>query len=111
MKERLVSPEDEDPNNNNKHYQPNRFGLLVQDPHQSVFNIPTQEEVRAYNGARDIIEDRVMKNMRRRGEHFHSRPRHRHADGTKLFLKAGPPYPGPNPRNPALPLDKTIIYP
>jgi hypothetical protein len=29
----------------------------------------------------------------------------------QLHERAGPPYPGPNPRNPALPLDNTVIVP
>ena len=31
--------------------------------------------------------------------------------GPALHKQPGPPYPGPNPRNPKLPLDKTIIHP
>ena len=87
------------------------FGLLVQDPHASFYYIPTKEEVRAHNGSRDILEDTVKKNLRRRPNHYNARARLRLGDGNKLFLRAGPPYPGPNPRNPALPLDKTVIYP
>ena len=89
----------------------NRFGLLVQDPHANVYDIPTIQEVRVHNGSRDIIEDTVNKNQRRRADQFQRRAKPRFGDVHHIFLMAGPPYPGPNPRNPALPLDKTVIYP
>ena len=87
------------------------YGLMVQDPHASVYDIPTREEVQAHNSPRDMLEDTVNKNLRRRADHYNARARPRLGDGNKLFLREGPPYPGPNPRNPALPLDKTVIYP
>ena len=41
-----------------------------------------------------------------------NRRRHpRRPDDPRISQMAGPPYPGPPPRNPRLPLDKTIIYP
>ena len=89
-----------------------RIGLLVSDPHASVYEIPTKSEIGAHGRARHRLEEIVVKNLRRRAEdYFHAKPRLRHDGKQKLFLKAGPPYPGPNPRNPALPLDKTVIYP
>ena len=115
MKEKLVNKgfltRDEDVKNRNSLSSAERFGLLVQDPHASVYDIPTNEEVRAHNGSRDMIETTVNKNQRRRADHYIIRARPRQGDGNKLFLGAGPTYPGPNPRNPALPLDKTVIYP
>jgi len=92
--------------------QPPRFGLLVQDPHASVYDIPTLQEVRGKGDfKKDFIEDSVNKSLKRRGELFKTRAKPRFGGGHKIFLMAGPPYPGPNPRNPALPLDKTVIYP
>jgi hypothetical protein len=115
MKDKLVDKgyltRDEDVKNRNSISNANRFGLLIQDPHASVYDIPTREEVRAHNGPRDMLEDTVNKNQRRRAAHLNTRARPRLGDVNKLFLRAGPPYPGPNPRNPALPLDKTVIYP
>ena len=107
LEKRRVVPEYEDNLNNS-----DRIGLLVQDPHASVFDIPTNAEIRLHGRARHRLEEIVVKNLRRRVEDYsHAKPRLRQDGKQKLFLKAGPPYPGPNPRNPALPLDKTVIFP
>ena len=48
---------------------------------------------------------------RRRGTHDHKPQRRRQVSKYQLFSRPGPPYPGPNPKNTKLPLDKTIIIP
>ena len=48
----------------------------------------------------------------RRRDTRNRRPQSRRQDSKyQLFLRPGPPYPGPNPKNTKLPLDKTKIIP
>ena len=58
-----------------------------------------------------LQRDKDMKKLRRRADHLNGRASPSLGDGHKLFLGASPPFPVPNPKNPALPLDKTVIYP
>ena len=58
-----------------------------------------------------LQRDKDMKKLRRRADHLNGRASLSLGDGQKLFLGASPPYAVPNPRNPALTLDKTVIYP
>ena len=53
MKEKLVitgfMQKDKYMKNKNNLSMADRFGLLVQDPHASVYGIPTREKIRAHN--------------------------------------------------------------
>ena len=89
-----------------------RTGLLVSDPRINYFKIPKQSERRTSlsNDRDQRLESDLRSNMVKRAEA--NRRRHRpDPSDPKISHLAGPPYPGPHPRNPRLPLDKTIIFP
>ena len=90
-----------------------RIGLMVNDPRGNFYKSPTLHETRNDDFERNNLETDVRKNVVYRKEM--SRRRRRPTGppdfGPNISAYPGPPYPGPHPRNPRLPLDKTIIYP
>ena len=87
-----------------------RTGLLVDDPRMNFYNVRNYHEER--REGRPGLESDLRNNMIHRAEKVRRRVhRRRRGEGHSVSDRAGPPYPGPHPRNPRLPLDKTIIYP
>ena len=97
------------------HKQINKFriGLMVHDPRGNFYKSPTLHETRNDDFERNNLETDVRKNVLYRNEMSkrRRRPPGPPDSGPNISSYPGPPYPGPNPRNPRLPLDKTIIYP
>lgn len=89
-----------------------RTGLLVSDPRINYFKISKQNNRRDFssNSQDRRLEADIQNNMVKRAEANRRRYRPVPSD-PKISHLAGPPYPGPHPRNPRLPLDKTIIFP
>ena len=93
-----------------------RIGLMVNDPRGNFYKSPTLHETRNDDFERNNLETDVRKNVVYKTEMSRRRRRGRRPTGPPDFgpnisSYPGPPYPGPHPRNPRLPLDKTIIYP
>ena len=87
-----------------------RTGLLVNDPRTNFYKVSTFHEMRNSEEGRRGLESDLRKNMVRRAKMSRRRPPPRRHEPS-ISNVAGPPYPGPHPRNPRLPLDKTIIFP
>ena len=87
-----------------------RTGLLVTDPRTNFYKVSTRHEMRNTENARPGMKSDLRKNMIRRAKTSRRRPPPRRHEPSVSNV-AGPPYPGPHPRNPGLPLDKTIIFP
>ena len=113
-----------------------RTGLLVTDPRLSytITVTPTRDQGYHQGGHRQYHSDHGGYNKyhsdpapQRGHDKYHSEPAphrgHQEAEQQRRRPRpgrgrdpsvsgvAGPPYPGPPPRNPRLPLDNTIIYP
>ena len=89
-----------------------RTGLLVSDPRIHYYNISKRNKRREFpaDDQDRRLESDIRNNIIKRTEANRRRHRPRQSD-PKLSHLAGPPYPGPHPRNPRLPLDKTVIFP
>ena len=89
-----------------------RTGLLVSDPRINYYKISKRNKRREFpsDDPDRRLESDIRNNIIKRTEANRRRHRPRPSD-SKLSHLAGPPYPGPHPRNPRLPLDKTIIFP
>ena len=91
-----------------------RIGLMVKDPRGNFYKSPKLHETRNDDIEKHNMETDVRKNVVYRNEMWkrrRRRPTGRPDFGPNISAYPGPPYPGPHPRNPRLPLDKTIIYP
>ena len=88
-----------------------RIGLMVNDPRANFYNSQTLHEVRDDDFDRNNLETDVRKNLLYKSEKQRRRRGPRRPPDVGPHISPGPPYPGPNPRNPRLPLDKTIIFP
>ena len=88
-----------------------RTGLLVSDPRINYYKKSRNKRREFPSDDQDRrLESDIRNNIIKRTEANRRRHRPRPSD-SKLSHLAGPPYPGPHPRNPRLPLDKTIIFP
>ena len=90
-----------------------RSGLMVNDPRGNFYKSSTLHETRNDDFRDNNFEIDIRKNLIHREEQERRRrgPRRSPDPGPNISSYPGPPYPGPHPRNPRLPLDKTIIFP
>lgn len=98
-------------------------GLLVEDPLGDVYKTPTREEVsrKYHKDTEDVISAVIKSSLHRKGLLERGGSNRRHGEARLqtrndarvpgVYSKAGPPYPGPPPRRPNLPLDNTVIFP
>lgn len=90
-----------------------RTGLLVSDPRYNFYKNPSYHSNSKDRSSRfkTVMEHELQQNMMHQ-DHQSRRHKSRHPEPIGgVSTQAGPPYPGPHPRNPRLPLDKTVIYP
>ena len=89
-----------------------RTGLLVSDPRINYYTTSKQSQRR--DSLTNDRDRRLQSDLRGNMVKMDEARRRRHRPGPddpRISHLAGPPYPGPHPRNPRLPLDKTIIFP
>jgi len=90
-----------------------RTGLLVTDPRYNFYKTPSYHSnskdrtSRFKTGMEHELQENMMHQDHQSRRHMPRRPE----PIGGVSKKAGPPYPGPHPRNPRLPLDRTVIYP